>query len=89
MASSEPPTIKETAMNIKLELVTLVVRTLSNKTTLLPQASNLDNFISTLLTGETVETRTAKQILAETERLASSAKRLNTNRKFKKITQHF
>ncbi len=75
-------------MNIKLELVTLAVRVLSTKTTLLPQQSGLDNFISTLLTGETFETRTAKNILAETERIAGAAKRANTNRKFKKIVQN-
>lgn len=75
-------------MNIKLELVTLAVRALSTKTSLLPKHSEFDNFISTLLTGETVETRTAKSILAETERLAGAARKMNTNRKFKKIIQH-
>lgn len=75
-------------MNIKLELVTLVVRALSSKTSLLPQATSMDNFISTLLTGETIETRTAKNIVAEVDKLAGAAKRLNTNRKFKKIIQH-
>lgn len=75
-------------MNIKLELATLVVRALSTKTTLLPQATPMDNFISTLLTGETHEARTAKSIVSEVERLAGAAKKVNTNRKFKKIVQH-
>lgn len=75
-------------MDLRLELATLAVRALSSKTTLLPQATDFDNFISTLLTGETVERRTAKHLLSETERIAAAAKRTNTNRRFKKIIQH-
>lgn len=76
-------------MNIKVEIVTLAIRALQSNTTLLRRPDTFENFISAIFTGQTIEERQAHQVVATAETLVDSAKKMNLNRKFKKIVQNF
>lgn len=83
------PPIKEIVMNFKVEVVTVIIQALQSKTDVLTTPSTFDNWISTFCTGYTIEQRRAMQTVATIEEIVDAAKKMNTNRKFKKIVQNY
>lgn len=74
-------------MNLRRELITLGVRLLSERTSLIGRPDPFAELITTMFGGETHEQRVARQIDEEAQKAIDAAKRLSTNRKFKKITK--
>jgi hypothetical protein len=70
------------------DLVALAIRHLSTKTNILPQQNSFDNLISTVLTGKSADVRMAEDVVATAATVTAAAKRIRTNRKFRKITQY-
>lgn len=75
-------------MNIKRELIALAIRALSEKTNLVRKPDPFEDLLSTIFGGETREERLARELDESSQRAIEAAKRLNTNRKFKKITKN-
>lgn len=73
-------------MNAKTELVALAVRYLTQNTNIIARPDTFTEFFATLSTGKTFDVRTAESIIETSEKAAQTAKRVRTNRKFKKIT---
>lgn len=75
-------------MNAKRELIALAVRLLADKTSLVRKPDSFELFLQTFLNGETYDQTLARNIEADLDRATNAVKRVNTNRKFKKITQN-
>ncbi len=75
-------------MNLKIELIALAVRLASEKTNLVRKPDVFESFITEMFGGESYDRHVARTIAVEAERGIAAAKRVNINRKFKKIIQH-
>lgn len=75
-------------MSMKTELIALGIRLVADRTTLICKPDAFEIFISDLFGLETYDRRLARSIEAEVDRGVNAAKRMNVNRKFKKIIQH-
>lgn len=75
-------------MNLKEEIIAFAIRTLARETNLIAEPHPFETFMSDLFGFETYDRRTAKQIVAETDKAIEAVKRVNTRRKFKKIVEH-
>lgn len=73
-------------MNIRRELIALAIRILAEKTTLVRKPDAYESIINGLFGCETYDQRIAHGIDVELDRATEAVKRVNTNRKFKKIT---
>lgn len=75
-------------MNVKTELIALAVRALSEKTDLISKPDNFTEFFATFTTGKTYDERVAEQIEEFAQKSVTAARKMRTDRKFKKITQN-
>lgn len=75
-------------MNVKTEIALLAVRVISEKTNIAPKPDPLTELFSTIFGGETYEQRLARELVASSEKAVETIKKLNVNRKFKKIVKN-
>lgn len=75
-------------MNIKREILAGIVRVLAENTNLIRKPSDFEERLNTMFGGESYDRRIAADLETELDKVTDAAKRFNTNRKFKKITQH-
>lgn len=75
-------------MNLKIELIALAVRLVSEKTNLIRKPDSFEVLLTELFGGETYDRQLARNIEAESARAVAAAKRFSTDRKFAKITKN-
>ena len=75
-------------MNAKRELIALAVRLLADNTSIIRKPDSFELMLNSFFNTETYDQQLARQIEGELDRAVAAAKRCNTNRKFKKITQN-
>jgi hypothetical protein len=75
-------------MNIRTELIALAVRAISEKTNLVPKPDAFSEFFAVFTTGKTYDQRVAESLEASALDAVTAVKKMNVNRKFKKIIQH-
>jgi ABC-type enterochelin transport system substrate-binding protein len=83
------PIPKETIMTFKREIIALIVRVAADKTSLVRKPEPFEMFLGSIFGTETYDQQLARKIEADLDRGVNAIKRVNTNRKFKKITQDF
>ena len=75
--------------NVKIEIVAAVIRFASNHTNLIAKEDEYSEVVRRLFGGESLDRRQARAIVREFNRVKNGAKKISTNRKFKKITTNF
>lgn len=75
-------------MEIRTELLALAVRIFASRTTLIRELSPFEKLYNDLLGIETFDRTIARELDAELDRVTKTVKRVNTDRKFKKITKN-
>ena len=76
-------------MNIKREIIALAVRILADKTTVVRKPEPFEAFLTEIFGGESYDQQIARNVEVELDRAVQTAKRVKTDREFKKITQDF
>ena len=84
-----PVNYKENPMSIKSELIFTAVRILSDKTDLFPKPDAFSSALNSFFGVRTPEEELAEKVEKGLDQAVAKAKKINTNRKFKKITQDF
>jgi hypothetical protein len=75
-------------MNAKREIIAAVVRIIANETNLIRKPTAFEAMLSEFFGEETYDRQIARTIEEESKRVVDAAKRVRTNRKFKKITSN-
>lgn len=75
-------------MSITTDIIAFGVRIVAQNTSLIRQPSSFESFIDSIVENETYDYRIARRIENETARVVNSVKRVNTDRKFKKIVEN-
>jgi hypothetical protein len=75
-------------MDIKKMLITAAVSILADKG-IIAKPDSMTAFISNLFGEETAEQKMVRELDAATDKMIEAAKKMNTNRKFKKVTKDF
>ncbi len=76
-------------MSMKKDIIALAVRILANETSIVRKPEPFEALINDLFGIESEEQRMARNIEVELDRVVETAKRVNIDRKFKKITKDF
>lgn len=76
-------------MNIKREIIALAVRILADKTGVVRKPEPFETFLTEIFGGESYDQQIARNVEVELDRAVRTAKRVKTDREFKKITQVF
>ena len=79
---------KEIIMNVRREVIALIVRILANETPYIRKDEPSDVFFNHLFGVETQEQQVTRYIEVALDEATETAKRVNLNRKFKKIVRH-
>lgn len=74
-------------MNIKHEIIALGVRVLA-ETGIIRKPAPFEELLNTMFGGESYDQRMAREIETAAAKIRDNAQRVNTNRKFKKITEN-
>jgi hypothetical protein len=75
-------------MNVKRELIALAVRVIANETNLIRKPSDFEAMLYSFFGEPSYDQKIAATIEEEADRMLDAAKRINTNRKFKKIVKN-
>lgn len=75
-------------MNVRKEILALAIRILVSKTTLIREPDPFEKLFNDLLGRESFDRQIAATIDAELDRATATVKRVNIDRKFKKITEN-
>jgi hypothetical protein len=75
-------------MNVKREIIALTVRILANNTTVVRKPDSWECILDGLFGHESYDQRMARDIEVELDRATEAVKRVNLNRKFKKIVRN-
>lgn len=75
-------------MDIKRLIITVAVNILAEKG-IIAKPDSMDSFVANLFGTETSTDRAVREIDAASDKLIEAAKKMNTNRKFKKVTKDF
>jgi hypothetical protein len=78
-----PPLPKETAMNIKTEIVALAVRVLAEKK-IISKPDNFTEFLTVIMTGETFDRRLASTVVTSSDKAVAAVKSYKINRELNK-----
>lgn len=74
-------------MNVKRELIALVVRVIANETNLIRKPSDFEAMLYSFLGEPSYDQKIAAAVEEEADRVLEAAKRIHTNHKFKKIVK--
>ena len=74
-------------MNAKIEIVAMVVRILADKN-VIQKPDAFTELLTNMFGGESYDKRLATEIVEDAENAAAAIKKMNTNRKFKKIVKN-
>jgi|1185.fasta_scaffold1386719_2 hypothetical protein len=76
-------------MNMKRELIALVIRIIANETTIVRKPTPFEALFTDLIGEESYDQRAARNIEVELDRATETVKRIKTDRKFKKIVRDY
>ncbi len=74
-------------MSIKRDIIAFAIRVIVNETNLVRKPDQFETFINHICGYETFDQQMARNIEVELDRVIGTAKRMNVDRKFKKITK--
>jgi len=89
MVLNETPIVKEITMSIKREIIAFAIRILASETDLIRKPEPFEELLCGLFGQEPYDQRMARNVVVKLDAATDLVKRVNLDRKFKKITKNF